>query len=200
MLSRNRRGLAHRRRPHAARSACRCRDGWHRFFRILHSTFSYQWDKLGRLAALTNENGARTEFQYEPVGRLLHETGFDGKATRYHYEPASGVLVQVIDANLLVTAFDFDASGRLTRRRAGLRDKEGMVAEPQAETFAYDGNGRLILAENVEMVWPDAVWRQSCSHFLPGARMIEFDVESTALPHAVAPARRWMLDDVGSFQ
>ncbi len=115
-----------------------------------NQTLGYQWDKLGRLAALTNENAARTAFQYDPVGRLLRETGFDGKATRYHYDPASGVLVQATDANLLLTAFDFDASGRLTRRRAGLQDKEGMVAEPQVETFAYDGNGRLILAENAD--------------------------------------------------
>ena len=47
---------------------------------------------------------------------------------------------------------------------------------------------------SVEMVWPDSVWRQSCNHFVPGARAIEFDVET------MTPARRWALDDMGSFQ
>ncbi len=59
---------------------------------------SYQWDLLGRLTELQNENGSRYDFSYDPVGRLLEETGFDRKATRYRYEEATGVLAEVVDA------------------------------------------------------------------------------------------------------
>ena len=42
----------------------------------------------------------------------------------------------------------FDEMGRLTARYAGFLDKEGKVKEEGRESFAYDGNGRLALAEN----------------------------------------------------
>ena len=108
----------------------------------------YRWDKLGRLTGLTNENHAQTTFSYDPVGRLLKETGFDGRDTLYTYERASGTLIRATEANTVVTAFDFDEMGRLTARYAGFLDKEGKVKEEGRESFAYDGNGRLALAEN----------------------------------------------------
>ncbi|QBY55647.1 C45 family autoproteolytic acyltransferase/hydolase [Cupriavidus oxalaticus] len=81
-----------------------------------------------------------------------------------------------------------------------------LLRPPLFQTSYGRGHGTLYSAVyhpcdgSVEMVWPDATWRQSCGHFVPGARMIEFDVESSAPPHTVVPAQRWMLDDVGSFQ
>ncbi|EON19882.1 RHS family protein [Cupriavidus sp. GA3-3] len=113
-------------------------------------TLGYRWDRLGRLATLTNENSASTEFQYDPVGRLLRESGFDGKTTEYNYDPASGLLDWTVDSGQLMTDFVFDAMGRLTRRRAGLIDADNRVPHVLTETFAYNGNGRLILAENAD--------------------------------------------------
>ncbi|CAJ0806863.1 Protein RhsC [Ralstonia psammae] len=53
-----------------------------------------------------------------------------------------------MEADTLVTAYAFDALGKLTMRRAGLRDKDGVAKEAGKETFAYDGNGNVALAEN----------------------------------------------------
>ncbi|WP_063807569.1 C45 family autoproteolytic acyltransferase/hydolase [Burkholderia cepacia] len=53
---------------------------------------------------------------------------------------------------------------------------------------------------SVEMVWPDLVWGQSCARFTPGIRVMEFDIDHTAPPYTVTSARRWILNDPGSFQ
>ncbi|MFJ1212576.1 RHS repeat-associated core domain-containing protein [Burkholderia pyrrocinia] len=111
----------------------------------------YQWDKLGQLTALRNENGRDAEFHYDPVGRLLAETGFDGATTRYEYEEETGKLARAIDGPR-ITAYTFDAMGRLAERRAALQTGEAAPREQdwQVETFAYDGNGNLALATNVD--------------------------------------------------
>ncbi|WP_322073773.1 DUF6531 domain-containing protein, partial [Burkholderia cepacia] len=86
-------------------------------------TLRYQWDKLGQLTALRNENGRDAEFHYDPVGRLLAETGFDGATTRYEYEEETGKLARAVDGQR-ITAYTFDAMGRLAERRAALQTGE----------------------------------------------------------------------------
>ncbi len=104
-------------------------------------TLRYRWDKLGRLVALENENERRAHFHYDPVGRLLQESGFDGRSTRYQYDPETGRLAETINGQRSI-ALTFDPMGRLTKRRATLGEKS------QRETFAYDGNGHLVMATN----------------------------------------------------
>ncbi len=103
----------------------------------------YRWDKLGRLIGLENENDSKATFLYDPVGRLLEEKGFDGLVTRYQYDPDSGRLAstQVGQRRIDIT---FDAVGRLASRTARQGDQR------QEETFAYDGNGKLIQAINAD--------------------------------------------------
>ncbi|MDN7874661.1 RHS repeat-associated core domain-containing protein [Burkholderia aenigmatica] len=111
----------------------------------------YQWDKLGQLTALRNENCRDAEFHYDPVGRLLDETGFDGAITRYEYEEETGKLARAIDGQR-ITAYTFDSMGRLTERRAALQTGDAAPREQdwQVETFAYDLNGNLALAGNAD--------------------------------------------------
>ncbi|WP_338523665.1 RHS repeat-associated core domain-containing protein [Pseudomonas batumici] len=104
-------------------------------------TLRYRWDRLGRLQALENENERRAHFLYDPVGRLLEETGFDGRTTRYQYDAESGRLAQTLNGERSI-AVSFDPMGRLTERRATLGEQS------QSETFAYDGNGNLVMASN----------------------------------------------------
>jgi RHS repeat-associated protein len=104
-------------------------------------TLRYRWDKLGRLIALENENERRAHFHYDPVGRLLEERGFDNRSTRYHYDPKTGRLAETVNGQRTI-ALTFDPMGRLTERRATLGEKS------QSETFAYDGNGHLVMATN----------------------------------------------------
>lgn len=80
-----------------------------------------------------------------------------------------------------------------------------LLQPPLFQTAYGRGHGTLYTAvyypadSAVEMVWSDATWRQSCRQFQPGARLIDFDVDSGAdgIP---LTSRRWVLDDVGSFQ
>ncbi|WP_223811913.1 RHS repeat-associated core domain-containing protein [Pseudomonas oryziphila] len=106
-------------------------------------TVRYRWDKLGRLIGLENENESKATFLHDPVGRLLEEKGFDGLVTRYRYDPDSGRLAstQVGQRRIDIT---FDAVGRLASRVASLGDQR------QEETFAYDGNGKLVQAVNAD--------------------------------------------------
>jgi RHS repeat-associated protein len=103
----------------------------------------YHWDRLGRLLALENENEQRAHFHYDPAGRLLDETGFDGCITSYQYDADTGRLAQSINGQRVIS-LSFDPMGRLTERRATLGDQS------QSETFAYDGNGNLVLADNAD--------------------------------------------------
>jgi RHS repeat-associated protein len=104
-------------------------------------TLRYRWDKLGRLISLENENQRRAHFHYDPVGRLLEESGFDGRATQYRYDPETGRLAETVNGQRTI-ALTFDPMGRLTERRATLGEQS------QSETFAYDGNGHLVMATN----------------------------------------------------
>ncbi|QJI41764.1 RHS repeat protein [Pseudomonas sp. ADAK2] len=106
-------------------------------------TLRYRWDRLGQLLALENENEQRAQFHYDPVGRLLEETGFDGRSTRYQYDAQTGRLAHTVNGERVISV-SFDPMGRLTERRASLGDKS------QSETFAYDGNGNLVMANNAD--------------------------------------------------
>ena len=107
------------------------------------TTLTYHWDKLGQLVRLRNENNSEATFAYDPVGRLLKETGFDKQATDYLYDNGSDLPTRRLDGDR-ITHFDYDPMGRLVESNAGQRGGK----EWETETFAYDGNGRLLLAEN----------------------------------------------------
>ena len=114
-------------------------------------TLHYQWDKLGQLTTLANENDRQARFAYDPAGRLVEQRGFDDQATRYHYDPASGTLLSTQDGDRIIE-LAFDAMGRVTQRHARpyvpSTGTAAQAAGTQTERYAYDGNGRLILAEN----------------------------------------------------
>ncbi|WLH21919.1 DUF6531 domain-containing protein [Pseudomonas sp. FP215] len=107
------------------------------------TTLDYRWDRLGQLTELRNENNSTASFKYDPAGRLRQETSFDQQITDYLYDHGSNQPTRRI-AGDRVTTFEYDPLGRLIARNAGHRKGE----EWQTETFAYDGNGNLLLAEN----------------------------------------------------
>ncbi|QVN23348.1 RHS repeat-associated core domain-containing protein [Burkholderia pyrrocinia] len=117
---------------------------------------AYLWDRLGRLTGLRNENGREYRFDYDAAGRPVRETDFDGKVTQYVRDPASGRVTHQL-AGDGVQAFEFDAMGRLARRRGwqtpyASQGRERLVppagAQVDEEAFAYDGLGRLLQAAN----------------------------------------------------
>ncbi|UVK83644.1 DUF6531 domain-containing protein [Pseudomonas sichuanensis] len=107
----------------------------------LEHKLRYRWDKLGRLLSLENQNESRASFVYDLAGRRLEETGFDGLTTRYQYDPSSGRLASTQVGQRRID-LRFDAMARLVERCASQGDQQ------QSETFAYDGNGKLIQALN----------------------------------------------------
>jgi RHS repeat-associated protein len=107
------------------------------------TTLTYYWDKLGQLVRLRNENNSEASFKYDPVGRLLKETGFDKETTLYLYDNGSNLPTRRLDGDR-ITHFEYDSMGRLIQRQAGRRGGQKW----EVETFAYDGNGNLLLANN----------------------------------------------------
>ncbi len=121
-------------------------------------TLHYQWDKLGRLVQLTNENGAVYQFAYDAQARLVEERDFDGQVTRYqHTAPAQahGRTVTQHTADLL-TRFEYDPLGRLLRREAEQYERiagsgnpwQPVAGSKQTESFQYDAAGRMTAASN----------------------------------------------------
>ncbi|MDM0037363.1 type VI secretion system tip protein TssI/VgrG, partial [Variovorax sp. J22P271] len=111
----------------------------------------YEWDKLARLSALVNENGARYGFSYDPMGRLVEERDFDKQVTRYRHQPRT---VRQHTGHWFVH-HEYDPMGRLLQRRAEeLRDCDDGYLRPipdqreQVERFQYDAAGRVVAATN----------------------------------------------------
>nr|WP_232248973.1 hypothetical protein [Pseudomonas putida] len=92
---------------------------------------------------MRNENNSEASFKYDSVGRLLKETGFDKETTHYLYDNGSNLPTRRVDGDR-TTHFEYDPMGRLTQRKAGRRGGEKW----EIETFAYDGNGNLLAANN----------------------------------------------------
>ena len=92
-----------------------------------------EYDLAGRVIALVNENGSRSEFTWDALDRLTQQTGFDGRVQRYGYD-LTGQRVRSEDEDL-VTYWRYDASDRLTHRTVN--------GEP-AEHWQYDEHGWLI--------------------------------------------------------
>ena len=108
-----------------------------------NTTLTYHWDKLGQLERLRNENNSEASFRYDPVGRLLKETGFDKETTHYLYDNGSNLPTRRVDGDR-TTHFEYDPMGRLIQRKAARRGGDKW----EIETFAYDGNGNLLAANN----------------------------------------------------
>lgn len=117
-------------------------------------TLAYGWDKLGQLITLTNENGRCARFEYDSAGRLLCSVGFDQTSTTYRYAGVTGILAGTETATQVMTVA-FDAMGRLIERRAHVRSSANINVVDhdlwQSERYAYDSNGRLLLAQNSDI-------------------------------------------------
>ena len=120
---------------------------------------TYRYDAAGRLTRMDHSNGEFLALAYLPTGRLASVTDSAGRVTAYGYDPTGEYLTTVTDAvgtttysyetggtpqqryalrsvtapGGLVTTFEYDAAGRLTRRAA--------TGGAEAVTFTYDSAG-----------------------------------------------------------
>ena len=155
------------------------------------TTLTYHWDKLGQLVRLRNENNSEASFKYDPAGRLLKETGFDKETTHYLYDNGSNLPTRRVDGDR-TTHFEYDPMGRLIQRKAGRRGGEKW----EVETFAYDGNGNLLAANNgaCRLHWfYDAAGNNTREHqwldYLVKPQVAVFKHEYDALNQRIATTR-----------
>ncbi|MBF5005255.1 RHS repeat-associated core domain-containing protein [Diaphorobacter caeni] len=103
------------------------------------STQAFQYDAVGRISHLINENGARASLEYDVMDRRISQTGFDGRTQRFSYD-ASGHLVESDDAGLR-TRYEYDSDGRLVTRHV-LDPRKG-TEFVLMETLRYSESGHL---------------------------------------------------------
>ncbi|MPM08576.1 Protein RhsD [bioreactor metagenome] len=77
-------------------------------------TQEFQYDAVGRIRHLINENGARASFEYDVMDQLTTQVGFDGRTQRFSYN-AAGELTESDDAGMR-TRYEYDSNGRLLTR------------------------------------------------------------------------------------
>lgn len=98
----------------------------------------FEHDVAGRLAQLIAPNDARTRYAYDDFGRRVREDSGDRGVTRYAYDTADN-LVEKVDARGEALRFRYSAAGRLA----------SLTSSESATTFEY-AHGRLIRASGPE--------------------------------------------------
>ena len=92
------------------------------------------------LAALTDANGNQTGFSYNSRGLLAKETPPVGVPIRYEYNAAGLVTKKINDTtNEVLIGYSYDPQGRMSGRS---------YLDGSADSFTYDGAGRLTTASN----------------------------------------------------
>ncbi|MFW0756594.1 RHS repeat-associated core domain-containing protein [Pseudomonas sp. H11T01] len=107
------------------------------------SQLRYRYDNARLLLSeIENEAGERYQLEYGANGLIRQETGFDGRRTAYAYD-LNGQLLEKTefgdDGSQLVTAYQRDAHGRLTRKT---------LADGSQISYCYDGLGRLVSVDD----------------------------------------------------
>lgn len=76
------------------------------------ATITYEMDRMGRLRAIADVDGSRTEYSYDESGRVVSRRDAEGRTTNYSYD-ASGRLVQTTYPDGSSIFRTYDADGRL---------------------------------------------------------------------------------------
>ncbi|ATB42603.1 type IV secretion protein Rhs [Cystobacter fuscus] len=102
------------------------RDGTHR---------RLEWDtEPGRLLALENARGQRTEWTYDAQGRAVSRRHWDGSVTHHEFDLAAN-LTALISPTGERYEFDYDAENRLVERR---------TSDGARTRYEYNGHSRLV--------------------------------------------------------
>ena len=112
----------------------------------------YEYDLAGRLTALIDGEGNRTEWSFDAVGRMTRKTYADGSHYDYTHD-IQGRLTSRTDALGKVTSYLYNASGQIL-----LVDypPAGSGAGDPGDTdiaFTYDALGRLAARTDAAGAW-----------------------------------------------
>ncbi len=106
-------------------------------------TTTIDYDRDGRVIGREDDNGQRTEYEYDALGRRQVTIFADGETLNIvSYDPR-GFVADLVDLRGTGISNTHDAAGRLISR--SIQPGPG-VSGSSAETYVYDGLGRLISA------------------------------------------------------
>ncbi len=126
----------------------------------IYGTTWYDYDQMGRLTSVTNQDDITTEYDYNQLGqktmvrypdgkevsysydnlnRLETVTDRLGKATTYKYD-AIGRRTETVLPNGVVTSYDYDTANQLTGI-ASINPADKLLAKYE---YTYDGDGNRI--------------------------------------------------------
>jgi RHS repeat-associated protein len=99
------------------------------------TTMQYNYDGMGRITSLIDQNSIPTNKTYDDVGRLLtvKDAMTPQGITTYSYD-LNGNMQSIVDANQHTTSFLYDTTNRRTKKTLPLL---------QHEDYTYDSLGRL---------------------------------------------------------
>jgi RHS repeat-associated protein len=101
-------------------------------------TVSYEYDGLGNVTRILDDNGSTTSYEYDAASQKIREIYADGTETRFYYD-ASGNMASRVDQMGNTTSYAYDDMSRLVA---------GNYANAQTDTFVYDRAGQLLSADN----------------------------------------------------
>ncbi|AYW77664.1 hypothetical protein EGX94_05860 [Propionibacterium acidifaciens] len=153
-------------------------------------------DGLGRVVAVTGDDGADRVTRYDRCGRPVERVDPDGALTRLVRDPA-GRVVELVRPSGAATRYDYDGCGRLAR----VTDPAGGVA-----CFVYDGDSRLVeeVRPGGERAWwsYDECGRVTARH-VPGYGTTRYAYDRSGrvrgLADPVCGRRRFRYDGAGNL-
>ena len=108
------------------------------------NVIEYRYDTEGQLVGVVNERRECYELKRDGLGRVVEEIDYWGQSRRYEYG-ATGQLLRSVDPLGQAIGYETDKLGRVVLRRVpDPRQPDGI----RIETFTYDRNGDLTIAEN----------------------------------------------------
>jgi len=103
------------------------------------------WDASSRLVAQTDDIGNATAYQYDALDRLVAIVHADGTVWQCSYD-VHGNRVATLDANGTLVTSVVDDLGRVTLKQ--IAPGPGVSDDTTFESFAYDGQSRLVRAQD----------------------------------------------------
>ena len=115
----------------------------------LLESYSHEYDPVGRLVGIEDEDANETSLGYDAAGNLT-DASFPGELSVNYYYDAAGHRTSATDEEEATTEFEYDEAGQLTECGPEALDHT---------TFDYDPNGNLIEKDDgsvlTEYDWSD---------------------------------------------